>query len=132
HPAYHRLMRLGLAAGIHSLPWREPRAGSHVAHAALEYLLVQVEAGVCCPITMTYAAVPALQNAPAVAAQWLPKVLADDYDPRALPIAEKRAATIGMAMTEKQGGSDVRTNTTVAKRIGHGEYRLVGHKWFCS
>jgi putative acyl-CoA dehydrogenase len=132
HPAYHQMMQLGLGAGIHALPWRENRAGGHVAHAALEYLLVQVEAGVCCPITMTYAAVPALQHAPAIAAHWLPKILSDNYDPRLLPVAEKRAVTIGMAMTEKQGGSDVRSNATAAKRVGEGEYRLLGHKWFCS
>ncbi len=87
-------------------------AGSHVAHTALEYLLVQTEAGVCCPITMTYAAVPVLRRDASLAATWLPKILANDYDARMLPAAEKRALTIGMAMTEKQGGSDLRANTT--------------------
>lgn len=132
HPAYHELMWLGLEAGIHSIAWRAGRPGGHVAHAALEYLLVQCEAGVCCPITMTYAAVPALRRQPDLAATWLPKILADRYDPRMVPMAEKAGLTIGMAMTEKQGGSDVRANTTRALSIGSGEYLLTGHKWFCS
>ncbi len=132
HPSYHALMDAGLAAGIHSIAWKNDASGGHVAHAALEYLLVQTEAGVCCPITMTYAAVPVLRNEPALAAQWLPKILTDDYDPRMLPMHEKNALTIGMAMTEKQGGSDVRANTTRAEKISDNEYRLTGHKWFCS
>ena len=132
HPAYHALMKLGLGAGIHALPWQEERPGAHVAHAALEYLLTQAEAGVCCPITMTYASVPALQQEPALAAEWLPKILVRDYDERALPISDKRAATVGMAMTEKQGGSDVRATTTRAEPAEGDSYRLTGHKWFCS
>ena len=132
HPAYHRMMRIGLSAGVHSIAWASDNRGGHVAHAALEYLLVQIEAGVCCPITMTYAAVPALRREAAVAQAWLPKILADDYDERMLPAAEKRALTIGMAMTEKQGGSDVRANATRAEKISDSEYRLTGHKWFCS
>lgn len=132
HPAYHELMQLGLGAGIHSIAWNRDSRGGHVAHAALEYLLVQSEAGVCCPITMTYAAVPVLRREAAIADMWLPKILADDYDARMLPTAEKRALTIGMAMTEKQGGSDVRANTTRAQKISDSEYRLTGHKWFCS
>ena len=131
HPAYHTLMRAGLEAGIHSAAW-SGAPGGHVTHTALEYLLVQVEAGVCCPITMTYAAVPALRQQPEVGASWLPKILTAAYDARALPLAEKNAATIGMAMTEKQGGSDVRTNTTQALPLGGDEYALTGHKWFCS
>ncbi len=132
HPAYHDLMRLGLEAGAHSIAWTAGRTGGHVAHAALEYLLTQAEAGVCCPITMTYAAIPALRQAPALAAEWEPKVLAAAYDPSFVPIAEKASATIGMAMTEKQGGSDVRANATRAEPIGGEAYRLTGHKWFCS
>lgn len=132
HPAYHTLMRVGLDAGIHSIAWTAARPGAHVAHAALEYLLVQTEAGVCCPITMTYAAVPALRRQPELAAAWLPKLLAAGYDPRMLPAAQKTALTIGMAMTEKQGGSDVRANTTRAQALGDGAYALTGHKWFCS
>lgn len=133
HPAYHRLMRAGLEAGIHSVAWTDhPQGGGHVAHAALEYLLVQTEAGVCCPITMTYAAVPVLRQYPEIGAAWLPKILETRYDERALPAAEKRALTLGMAMTEKQGGSDVRANSTQALPLGGDEYALTGHKWFCS
>ncbi len=132
HPSYHHLMRAGIEAGIHALAWTTDNHGGHVAHAALEYLLVQIEAGVCCPITMTYAAVPALRNEPTLAEQWLPKILANHYDARMLPMAEKNGLTIGMAMTEKQGGSDVRANTTRAQKISENEYRLTGHKWFCS
>lgn len=133
HPAYHTLLAAGLGAGIHSIAWltTEPRGG-HVAHAALEYLLVQCEAGVCCPLTMTYAAVPMLSRRPDLAAHWLPKLLVNAYDPRFLPPAEKSALTFGMAMTEKQGGSDVRANTTRALDQGDGSYVLLGHKWFCS
>lgn len=132
HPSYHHLMRAGIDAGIHSLAWTSDHRGAHVAHAALEYLLVQTEAGVCCPITMTYAAIPALRNEPKIAEQWLPKILANHYDARMLPMTEKSGLTIGMAMTEKQGGSDVRANTTHAQKISASEYRLTGHKWFCS
>jgi putative acyl-CoA dehydrogenase len=132
HPAYHALMGLGLEAGIHALPWVADRPGGHVAHAALEYMLTQIEAGVCCPITMTYASIPALRREPAVAAAWEPLILARAYDPHPLPAASKGCATIGMAMTEKQGGSDIRTNETRATPVGDGLYELVGHKWFCS
>jgi len=132
HPAWDRLMRLGLEAGTHSIAWTADRPGGHVAHAALEYLLTQVEAGVCCPVTMTYASVPALRQAPALYAEWGPKILARAYDPRLGPIAEKGSATIGMAMTEKQGGSDVRANATVATPVDDGGVTLFGHKWFCS
>jgi putative acyl-CoA dehydrogenase len=132
HPAWHDLMRLGLEAGTHSVAWTESRAGAHVAHAALEYLLTQAEAGVCCPITMTYASLPALGHAPELLAEWGPKITAAAYDPRLIPIAEKSSALVGMAMTEKQGGSDVRANTTLARPAGDGGVELTGHKWFCS
>ena len=100
---------------------------------ALEYLLVQAEAGVCCPITMTYAALPALRKKPAVALEWQARITAASYDRRFIPAAEKTGVTIGMAMTEKQGGSDVRANTTRARSSGaDGRYELTGHKWFCS
>lgn len=131
HPAYHFLMRLGLEEEIHSIAWTEQRPGRHVAHAALEYLLTQCEAGVCCPITMTYASVPALRHAPELMKIWEPLILCPAYDPRGIPATEKGFATIGMAMTEKQGGSDVRTNETVATPAGD-HYLLTGHKWFCS
>jgi putative acyl-CoA dehydrogenase len=94
------------------------------------YLTSQVEPGVCCPMTMTYAAIPALADGP-LAGAWLPKLTAGAYDPAVAPVADKRAATLGMAMTEKQGGSDIRTNTTRAEPDGEA-YRLTGHKWFCS
>jgi putative acyl-CoA dehydrogenase len=130
HPSYHKLMDLGLSAGVAGLAWRATQAG-HVAHAALEFMMSQAEPGVCCPMTMTYAAVPALRHRPDVAAEWLPRITAPAYDGASAPASQKKAATIGMAMTEKQGGSDVRANTTRAARKG-GTYELTGHKWFCS
>ena len=136
HPAYHALMKIGMAHALPSIAWTSPQKGGHVAHAVLEYLLYQAEAGVCCPLTMTYAAVPALRHQPEIAQTWEPRLTARDYDPRSLPAAEKTSATIGMAMTEKQGGSDVRANTTKARALDQGgpgqEYELTGHKWFCS
>ncbi len=132
HPAYHALMTLAKRHAVHSIAWTAKRKGGHVAHMALEYMLVQAEAGVCCPITMTYAAVPALRRAPALAAEWEPRITATEYDPRCIPADEKAGATMGMAMTEKQGGSDVRAATTRAHALGGGAYELTGHKWFCS
>jgi putative acyl-CoA dehydrogenase len=130
HPAYHDLMRTGIGAGYAAIPW-EGAAGGHATHAAMVYLMSQVEPGVCCPMTMTYAAVPALRADPALLAEWVPRLTARLYDPAARPLAAKGGATMGMAMTEKQGGSDVRTNTTTAVPDGD-HYRLTGHKWFCS
>ncbi|MCH8543651.1 MAG: acyl-CoA dehydrogenase family protein [Alcanivorax sp.] len=136
HESYHRLMRLGLEAGLHSAPWTDPRPGAHVVRAGMCYLQAQAEAGHGCPLTMTFAAVPSLKLTPSIAEQWLPKVLNNAYDPRNVPHTEKQALTIGMGMTEKQGGSDVRANTTTAVPLaasGPGEaYELVGHKWFTS
>jgi putative acyl-CoA dehydrogenase len=133
HPAWHSLMRLGVEHGLHALPWREPRPGAHVARAALFATLAQVEAGVGCPLSMTYSVVPALRAEPSVAAEWEPRVTSLVYDPRLIPSQEKSGAVCGMAMTEKQGGSDVRANTTWAVPIGReGEYEITGHKWFCS
>ena len=133
HPSWHSLMRLGVEHGLHALPWREPRAGAHVARAALFATLAQVEAGVGCPLSMTYSVVPALRAEPAVAAEWVPRVTALFYDPRLIPSGEKAGAICGMAMTEKQGGSDVRANTTRAVPLGgDGAYEVTGHKWFCS
>ena len=136
HPAYHELMRTAIAHGIPSLPWTDPQPGSQVARAALMYLHNQAEAGSSCPLTMTYASVPALRLQPGISEQWLPKILSLEYDPRNLPMEQKSGVTIGMAMTEKQGGTDVRANTTRAQAIdasGPGQpYELVGHKWFCS
>lgn len=136
HPAYHELMRLGVEAQVHSLPWNHDREGAHAARAARHYLLTQVEAGVGCPLTMTFAAVPALRLQPEIAQEWLPRVTSTQYDPRMRPAPEKAGCLMGMAMTEKQGGSDVRANTTRAVPVNGGgpggEYLLTGHKWFCS
>ncbi|MDN7126211.1 isovaleryl-CoA dehydrogenase [Pseudidiomarina terrestris] len=136
HDAYHQLMALATKHGLHASPWAEPGPGAHVARACRYYLHTQVEAAHGCPITMTFAAVPALQHQPDLAAYWLPKILKNSYDPRNVPDGEKQAVTIGMAMTEKQGGSDVRANTTYAYPVGKegpGQaYELVGHKWFVS
>ncbi|WP_114393037.1 acyl-CoA dehydrogenase family protein [Oleisolibacter albus] len=136
HPAYHQLMRTSLENGLHSSPWTDPRPGAHVARAAKVYLLSQVEAAHQCPVTMTFAAVPALRHQPDLARDWLPKITARAYDPRNVPDGQKQAVTIGMAMTEKQGGSDVRANTTRAHPLGAGgpgqPYELVGHKYFVS
>jgi putative acyl-CoA dehydrogenase len=139
HPAWHALMALGVEHGLHSLPWSAPRAprnGTHVARAALFMLLAEVEAGVGCPLSMTFSAVPALRLQPGLAAEWEPRLTSTVYDPRLVPVAEKTGALCGMAMTEKQGGSDVRANTTIARLLGAGgpggEYEITGHKWFCS
>jgi putative acyl-CoA dehydrogenase len=131
HPAYHELMRIGLEAGVSGAAWNVAQAG-HATHAALLFLMGQADYGVCCPMSMTYAVVPALRVEPAVAERWVPRVTAEAYDARFIPANEKPAATMGMAMTEKQGGSDVRANTTRAVRQSDGSYELVGHKWFCS
>ncbi|MGF6860739.1 putative acyl-CoA dehydrogenase [Rhodobacteraceae bacterium MBR-64] len=128
HPAYHDLLHLGLGAGYAGDAWT---GGSHVTHAAMVYLHSQVEPGTCCPMTMTYAAVPALAANPALAAIWQPRLTARGYDPACVPVTEKSAATLGMAMTEKQGGSDLRSNQTQALPDGEA-FRLTGHKWFCS
>jgi putative acyl-CoA dehydrogenase len=132
HPAYHELMATAFGAGLHSLAWTANRDGAFVARAALNYLWNQLEHGVSCPVTMSFAAAHMLRGSPHLAAHWEAKLLTEDYDPRPLPIAAKRAVTIGMAMTEKQGGSDLRANTTCAVRDATGAYRLTGHKWFCS
>ncbi len=136
HPAWHELMRMGVEHELHSLPWTSEEPSAHTARAAMYMTAMQAEAGFACPITMTFAVVPALRAQPELAAEWEPLVTAATYDPRLIPAAEKGSAIAGMAMTEKQGGSDVRANTTVAHPLGGGgaggEYELVGHKWFCS
>lgn len=131
HPAYHALMDLGLSSGYAAIAW-SGKGSSHAAHAAMVYLQAGLEAGVGCPMTMTYAAVPALRHAPSVAEEWIPRLTAGAYDQRSIPATEKKSATMGMAMTEKQGGSDIRANTTRAIHTGRDEYELTGHKWFCS
>ncbi|HYR96563.1 MAG TPA: isovaleryl-CoA dehydrogenase [Candidatus Binatus sp.] len=136
HPAWHELLRVAVGHELHALPWREPRPGAHVARAALFFVMGQVEAGHGCPISMTYSAVPALRAQPELAAEWEPRLTSTEYDPRVMPAAGKAGALCGMAMTEKQGGSDVRANTTRARAlVGRGpgaEYEITGHKWFCS
>jgi len=132
HPAWHELMAIALRAGLHSSPWARPQPGAHVARAAGTYMLNQIESGVYCPIAMTYGSVPTLQHAPDIAAQWLPKVYGRDYDKRFVPVQGKTAALLGMGMTENQGGSDLRTNTTRAEAASDGSFRLFGHKWFMS
>jgi len=144
HPAWHALMTLLVANGAHALPWEGEQAGAQVARAAAYLLFGQVENGSQCPVTMTYASVPALRQNPALAARWLPKILSRDYDPRSLPVEQKRGALVGMGMTEKQGGTDVRANSTRAEALdpaaararfgeeGEGAFTIVGHKWFFS
>ncbi|GAA0844746.1 acyl-CoA dehydrogenase family protein [Marinobacter szutsaonensis] len=136
HPSYHELMRIALENGLHSSPWTTPGTGAHVTRAARYYMHSQVEAAHCCPVTMTFAAIPSIRKQPELAREWEQKILANSYDPRNVPHTEKSSVTIGMAMTEKQGGSDVRANSTLAYPIGTegpGQaYELVGHKWFVS
>ncbi len=134
--SWHSLMRLGMQHGLHSLPWREPGVGANVARAAMFMLLTHAEAGVGCPLSMTYSAIPALRMQPGIAAEWEPRFTSLNYDERFIPASEKSGALCGMAMTEKQGGSDVRANSTIARPLNGGgpgaEYELTGHKWFCS
>jgi len=132
HPAYHELMQLAFTNGLHSLAWTAAGPGGFVARAALNFLWNQGENGTSCPVTMTFAGVQVLRQSPEIARAWEPKLLAPAYDPRPLPVSEKTAATVGMAMTEKQGGSDLRANQTRARYVAHDLYELRGHKWFCS
>ena len=136
HPAWHKLMTLGVEHELHSLPWTSEKPSPHTARAALYMTAMQAEAGFACPITMTFAVVPALRAQPELAAEWEPLLTATTYDPRLIGASEKGSAIAGMAMTEKQGGSDVRANTTFATPLNGGgggsEYELRGHKWFCS
>ena len=136
HESWHKMLALGIEYGLHSLPWNEPVPGAHVARAAMFMLHGQVEGGTGCPISMTYSAVPALRAQPELAEEWEPRLRSNTYDPRLVPADEKAGCLSGMAMTEKQGGSDVRANTTIAVPLNGGgpgaEYELTGHKWFCS
>jgi putative acyl-CoA dehydrogenase len=132
HPAWHEWMRLSIEHKLASLPWAEDKKGAHAARSALMFLAAQNEAGHTCPVSMTSSAVPVLREQPDVAREWIPRILAARYDPRYRPASGKSGVLIGMAMTEKQGGSDVRANTSVARPAGAGEYLLTGHKWFCS
>lgn len=137
HPSYHALMALATDVGLHAMPWEpDAPASAHVVRAAHMYLRHQVEQGTSCPITMTFAVVPSLRRQPDLAEQWVPRVLPRAYDPRLVPAREKTGCLFGMAMTERQGGSDVRANTSRATADGAGgpgaAYVLDGHKWFCS
>ncbi len=138
HPSWHLLLALLRREGLHALPWMTPRPGAHVARAAGYYLHAQVEAGSLCPTTMTFAAIPVLQKEPRLFEQLRGKLYSCDHDPRDLPIDAKDSILIGMGMTEKQGGSDVRTNTSTARPANAGaggrgaEYLITGHKWFFS
>jgi putative acyl-CoA dehydrogenase len=142
HPAYHEVMAISTSQGLHCSTWEQAIGGkaapqgAHVARCAGSYMAAQMEPGHCCPITMTHAAVASLRHAPDLARQWLPKILVRDYDPSPLPAAAKRAVTFGMGMTERQGGTDVRANTTRAEPVGGAgagnAYAITGHKWFLS
>jgi len=136
HPSYHELMRVAIEEGLHAAHWTTPGPGSQVARAAKFYLQSQVEAGHGCPVTMTSAVIPSLRTEPALAALWEPRITARSYDPRNVPATYKAGLTAGMAMTEKQGGSDVRANSTRAVPIGKADgadaFELVGHKFFVS
>ena len=136
HPAWHRIMGIIVGEGLHSGPWVEPGPGAHTARAAAYIMHAQVEPGSQCPTTMTYGSVPALRGQGGIAETVLGRIGTRDYDPRDIPVAGKTGALVGMGMTEKQGGSDVRSNTTAAVPAGRGgtgeEYLLTGHKWFFS
>ena len=138
HPAWHELMTVAVRHGLHAAPWRDSRPGAHVARAAGFYVWGAAEAGHTCPVSMTYAVIPALRHAPGLAGRFEPLLAAPEYDFGLRPPGTKRGLLAGMSMTEKQGGSDVRANTTRAVpvradgRAGGDEYRLTGHKWFTS
>jgi putative acyl-CoA dehydrogenase len=142
HPAYHEVMAISTAQGLHCSSFEhlktgeQPKQGAHVARCAGSYMAAQMEPGHCCPITMTHAVVASLRHEPELASRWLPKIIVRDYDPSQQPAEAKRAVTFGMGMTERQGGTDVRANTTRAEPIagaGSGKpYRITGHKWFLS
>ena len=132
HPAWHALMDVAVREGLAGSPWSSEQTGAHVARAAGFYVWGQVEAGHLCPISMTYAVVPALRNEPALAAVYEPLLTSREYDPGVRPIPTKRGVLAGMGMTEKQGGSDVRANSTTAVPLADGTWALTGHKWFTS
>ena len=136
HSAWHELLTIAVGAGLHCSPWAEPKRGAHVARAIGSYMLAQTESGVYCPISMTYGSVTTLKHAPEIAAEWLPRIFSRVYDQRFQPAAQKTSALIGMAMTENQGGSDLRANVSRADfYAADGQrrfYRLSGHKWFMS
>src|SRR6478609_2552007 len=120
HPAWHELLGLAVEHELHSSPWKEPRPGAHVARGAAFMCMSQAEAGIGCPISMTYSVIPALRTQPELAAEWEPRFFSATYDPANAPAAQKQGALAGMGMTEKQGGTDVRANTTVARPVNGG------------
>ncbi|WP_165929740.1 MULTISPECIES: acyl-CoA dehydrogenase family protein [unclassified Rhizobium] len=135
HPAWHALMRRSMTAGLHSSVWEnvpDERGHAHKSRAIRFYLTAQLESGHLCPLTMTSASLAAMAATPMVQKEWAPKVLSRKYDASNRPFMQKSAVTIGMGMTEKQGGTDVRANVSTAERVGEGIYRLSGHKWFMS
>src|SRR5581483_5562674 len=132
HPSWHSLMTVAVGEGIHAMPWIDPRPGAQVARAASFSVWGQTEGGHGCPISMTHAAVPALRADQALYDEWFPRLTSLTYDPGLRVPADKAGCLAGMGMTEKQGGSDVRTNTTRALPATDGTYRLTGHKWFTS
>ena len=136
HPAWHELLGVAVEHELHSSPWKDPRPGAHVARGAAFMCMSQAEAGIGCPVSMTYSVIPALRTQPELAAEWEPRFLSRRYDPVNAPAPTKTGALAGMGMTEKQGGTDVRANTTLARPVNGGgpgaEYELTGHKWFMS
>ena len=137
HPAYHDLMRLAISHQVHNFAWHNEGRAGHLGQGALTYMFSQPEGGVMCPMAMAYSVVPSLRTTPKIEAQWMPRILSDVYDSRDIPVTEKTGALVGMFMTEKQGGSDVRSNSTVAVPMGlesgiGADYLLTGHKFFCS
>ncbi|RSM56266.1 DNA alkylation response protein [Amycolatopsis sp. WAC 01376] len=132
HPYWHELMDVAVSYGLHAAPWRDSRPGAHAARAAKMYVWGQVDAGHTCPISMTYAAVPALRFNPELSERYEPLLASTEYDFGLREPSTKRGLIAGMSMTEKQGGSDVRANTTTARPLGDGSYVIVGHKWFTS
>lgn len=130
HPAYHRIIEAAIGYGAHTSAWAEPKPGASVARAATFMMFAQVEPGHACPVSMAHSAVPVLTQSPELAARWMPRLLSRSYD--GTLAADKSSALIGMAMTEKQGGSDVRANTTTAVEVSKGIWQLTGHKWFVS
>jgi putative acyl-CoA dehydrogenase len=136
HPSWHELLGESVRYELHCSPWKDPVPGAHVARAASFMCMSHAEWGIACPVSMTYSVIPALRAQPELAAEWEPRFLSPEYDPRNAPAPEKTGALGGMGMTEKQGGSDVRANTTMARPVNGGgpgaEYVLTGHKWFMS
>ena len=132
HPAWHELLGIGVGNGLHGYPWADDGPVPHVARAARFLVLAYAEAGVGCPLSMTYSVIPALRADAGLAAEWEPGLTTRTYEPGLRPPGEKEGLLAGMALTERQGGSDVRANETRAEPLADGGYSLSGQKWFCS